>query len=74
MSTLFIDSMKQHDVAVFNVPGAYLHIEMTSGKHILLCIRDEFLGIVCEFKPDYITYFQCKNGKKLLYVKVLIEI
>ena len=52
MSTLLIDAMEHRDVAVFDVPGAYLQTDMTSEKLILLRIRDEFADIMREFNPD----------------------
>ena len=64
MSTLLIDSMEQCNVAVFNVPGAYLHTEVPEYKQILLHIRDEFVDIMCKFNRDYKPYIQYKNGKK----------
>ena len=61
-------------VATFDVPGAYLQTEMPEDKRILLRIRDEFLDIMCEVNPDYKPYVKYENGKKVLHVKVLIEI
>ena len=37
--TLFFDATEQRDVSVFDVPGAYLQIEVTADKLILLRIR-----------------------------------
>ena len=74
MSTLLIDAMEQRDVAVFDVPGAYLYTEIPEDKQILLRIRDEFLDITCEVNPDYKPHVQSENGKKVIYVKVLREI
>ena len=52
MSTLLIDAMEQHDVAVLDVQGDYLQTDMPAYKRILLCISDDFLNIMCEFNPD----------------------
>ena len=71
MSTLYIDAMEQRNVAVFNVPGAYLQAGIPADKRILLCIIYEFLRIMCEVNPDYKPYVQYGNGKKVLYVKVM---
>ena len=48
MSTLLIDATEQRDVAVFDVPGAYLQTEMPVDKRILLHTRYEFVDIICE--------------------------
>ena len=44
--------MEQLDVAVFDIPGAYLHTDMTEDKWVLLRIIYEFVDIVCEVNPD----------------------
>ena len=71
MSALFIDAMEQHDVAGFDVLGAYLQTEIPSDKRILLRIRKDFFNIMCEFNTDHKPYVQYDNGKKVIYVKVL---
>ena len=71
MSTLLIDAMEHRDVAVFDVPGAYLQTDMTSYKQILLGIRDEFVYIMCEVNPGYKSYVKKDNVNKVLYVKVM---
>ena len=74
MLTLLIDAMEQHDVAVFDVLRSYLQTEIPVDQQILLCVRYEFLYIVCEVNPDYKPYVQYENGNKVLYVKVPREI
>ena len=71
ISTLLIYTMEHRDEAVFDVPGYYLQTEMPPDKWILLCIRDDFVDIMCEVNPDYKLYFQYDNGNKVLYVKVM---
>ena len=44
---------------------------MPAHKQILLRIRDEFLGIMCEVNPDYRAYVQYDNANKVLFLKVL---
>ena len=34
-------------------------------------IRYEFVDMMCEVNPEYIPYIRYKNGKKVLYVKIL---
>ena len=52
MSTLLFDAMEQRDVAVFNIPVAYLQTEILADKLILLLKKYEFVDIVCEFKHE----------------------
>ena len=74
MSTLLIDDTEQRGVAVFDVPGYYLQTEMPPEKWILLCIRDDFVDIMCEVNPEYKPYAWYDIGKKDIYMKVLREI
>ena len=58
-------------VAVFDVPGAYLHAEMPSDKQVLMVLRGEFVDMMCEANPEYKAYVHEVNGKKVLYLKLL---
>ena len=71
ISTLIIDAYENRDVAVFDIPGAYLHAETPKDKLILMVFRDIFVDILCEVNPDVKKYVKIINGKKILYVKVL---
>ena len=45
---------------------------MPAEKKLLIVFRDEFVDIICMVKPEYNTYVTTdKNGKRVLYVKVL---
>ena len=52
MSTLWVNAMEQRDVAIFDLPGAYLQTKMLSDKRKLLRIRYYFVDIMCEVNPD----------------------
>lgn len=71
LATLVIDAFEERDVAIFDVPGAYLHAKMPKDKQILMKIRDQFVDIMCEVNPEYKQYVRIENGKKVLYVQVL---
>ena len=71
MQTLVIDATEQRDVAILDVPGSFLQNALTADKFLLVRIRYEFLDVVCEVNPEYIQYVRYKNGKKVLYVKIL---
>ena len=45
MSTLVIDAHEKRDVAIFDVPGAYLHAKFPKDKLVLMRLRDEFVDI-----------------------------
>ena len=72
IGTLLIDAKEGRDVAIFDVPGAYLQAEMPAEKKLLMVFRDEFVDIMCEVNPEYKKYVTTdRNGKRILYVKVL---
>ena len=70
MGTLLIDAHEDRDVAIFDVPGAYLQAEMPKEKKLLMKFRDEFVKIMCEVNPEYKKYVVKENGKEVLYVKI----
>ena len=62
--TLLIDANEGRDVAIFDVPGAYLQAEMPREKKLLMKFRNEFVDIMCEVNPEYEQYVIKENGKK----------
>ena len=71
LSTLLIDAKEGRDVAIFDVPGAYLHAEFPEDKTVLMKLRDEFVDIMCNVNPEYKKFVKVIGGKKLLYLRVL---
>ena len=72
IGTLLIDVKEGRDVAIFDVPGAFLQAEMPAEKKLLMVFRDEFVDIMCEVNPEYKKYVTTdRNGNRILYVKVL---
>ena len=71
LTSLVIDVYEGRDVGTFDVPGAYLHAEMPKDKRVLMCLRGEFVDIMCDVNPEYKQYVREKNGKKVLYLNVL---
>ena len=47
LATLIIDTLEHRDVAIFDVPGAYLHENMPDEKFILLKLEGNFMDIMC---------------------------
>ena len=68
---MLIDAHEGRDVAIFDVPGAYLQAEMPKKKKLLVKFRDEFVDIMCEINPEFKKHVIEERGKKVLYVKVL---
>ena len=76
MTTLMIDAYEYRDVAVVDVPGAYLHAAFPEDKKVVLKLSGVFVDIMCGVNPEYtqhIVYETSKKGRKFkcLYVKVL---
>ena len=68
--TLVIDAVEGRDVAVVDVPGAYLHAELPDDT-VLLVLRDDLVNIMCDVDPIYRKYVVEQKGKKVLYLRVL---
>ena len=66
LTTLAIDAKEKRDVAVFDVPSAYLHAEMPASKKVLIKLEDKFVDIMCQVNPRYLPYVRTENGKKVL--------
>ena len=69
--TLGIDIYEGRDVAVFDVPGAYLHVLMSEDKEVVMVLRGHFVDIMCEVDPVYKDYVTYVKGQKVLYLRVL---
>jgi hypothetical protein len=71
ISTLVIDAYEGRDVAIFDVPGAFLQSAMPKDKNVHMRLRDEFVDIMCKVNPEYTKSVTYERGRKVLYVKVL---
>ena len=71
MATLLIDAREERDVAIFDVPGAYLHAELPKDKFVLLKLEGPFVDIMCEVNPEYKEDVMFEGNKKVLYVQIL---
>ena len=54
LAKLMIDSFEEREMAIFDVPGAYLNSDMPGGKFVLLKLEDEFVDIIHESNPEFI--------------------
>ena len=69
--TLVIDALEDRDVAVVDIPGAYLHALLPEGKTVLLVLRDELVDIMCTVDKSYKKYVIQKGNRKVLYLRVI---
>ena len=68
MTTLMIDTYEERDVAIADVPGAYLHAEFPKDKKVILKLSGVFVDIMCDVNPEYrqhVIYETTKKGKEL---------
>ena len=68
--SLCIDSHEKRDVAIFDVPGAYLNAYMPDDKFLLIKFDSKFVDIMCEVNPELIEDVRFERGKKVLYLKI----
>ena len=66
-----IDVVKKRKVAIFDVPGAYLHAKMADDKQTLMVLRGNFADIMCQVNPDYKQYVKGEGKSKVLYLNLL---
>ena len=73
MALLLIDAHEGRDVAIFDVPGAYVHAKLPDDKFVLLLkIEGPFVDIMCcEVNPEYKENVMFEGDKKVLYVQIL---
>jgi len=53
LASLVIDVVEKRNVAIFDVPGAYLHAKMPDDKRTLMVLRGDFADIMCQVNPEY---------------------
>lgn len=56
---------------MFNIPGAYLQADLPDDKFALLKFKGQFVDIMVEVNPDFADSIRYKNGKKVLYCRIL---
>ena len=66
LSTLVVDAYERRHVAIFDVPGAYLHAEMPRDKRVIMRLRGQFVDIMVQVNPVYSKFVTYENGQKVL--------
>ena len=61
--TLCIDAHKNRDVAVFDVPGAYLNAYMPDDIFLLIKFNDKCVDITCDVNLELVEDVRMENGK-----------
>ena len=58
-TSLIIDARKGRDVAIYDVPGAYLNADIPEDNVVLLNIQGEFVEIMCKVNPEHKKIYVC---------------
>ena len=77
ITTLLIDAYEERDIATYDVPGAYLHADIgkkEDGERTLMKLEGEFVDIMCDINPEHRKNVTLENGKKVLYLEILMAI
>ena len=53
MATLVIGMHEGRDIAIADVPEAYLHAKFPNEKKVIICMTDIFVNIICEINEEY---------------------
>ena len=61
LAQLVSDASEERRMAIFDVPGTYLNVDMPKDKFVLFKSEDEFVDIICEFIKDV-----QQEGKKII--------
>jgi hypothetical protein len=69
MLSILIDASEHRNVATVDFAGAYLHAEMKF--FTLLKVEGQLVDILCDVCEKYRKFVCYKNGKKVLYLKLL---
>ena len=69
--SMMIDVLEGRDIAIFDIPGAYLHAEMPEDKIVLMKFRGQFAELMSRVNPEHAKNIVFENGKKVLYVRVV---
>ena len=72
-STL-VEVYEGRDVATCDVPGAFLHPDLPSGKRLFLVLRGQMVDIMCNVNLEYRQHVIMQRGKKFLYLRVIRSI
>ena len=68
--TALVDAYEHRDVAIVDITGAYLSADMD--KEVHLCLRGRMAEMTVRTAPEvYAKYVTLKNGKPILYVRLL---
>ena len=66
-----VDTYEGRDVSIFDIVGVYFYADMHNDKDVRLKLEGEIVDIMWNVNPDHIPNIRYKNGKKVIYLRVL---
>ena len=69
--TFCIDAFENRDVAIFDVPGAYLNADLPEDKFIIIKFENKFVDIMCTVNPELKKEVIHDGKNKVLYLKIV---
>ena len=71
LTTMVIDAVEGRDVAIYDIPGAFLQSRFPDSKFVVAKFVGEYVDIMCSVNPSLRQYVTYENGVKVLYLRVL---
>ena len=73
VTTLLTNAYEQRDVAICNIPGAFLQakLKMDNNERTLMGLEGEFVDIMCDVNPEYKPNITYVKGKMTLYLEII---
>ena len=71
---LLVDAYEGRDVAVYDIPGAYLKASLSpkgSKERILMKLEGDLVDIMVNVNPEHTKNVVYECGKKVLYMEIL---
>ncbi len=63
MGTLLVDAKEDRDVAIFDVPSAYLQADMPEEKNMHLKFSGEAVDIMCKVNQEYLKHVRMEKKR-----------
>ena len=73
VTTLLIDACGQKDVAICDIPGAFLQAKLKkdNNERTIMRLEGEFVDIMCDVNPEYKPNITYVKGKMTLYLEII---
>ena len=71
LASMVIDVYEDRKVATFDIPGAYLQIDLPKEKFTLLLLEGKFVDIMGDINITYKQNLRLKYSRKTLYIRII---